>query len=84
MGAVFANAHNQWLNHLVNMGLLGLCGAVGLLITSVRRYRGYLPCVLALALYGANSLVSFQQVLSTPLFFLILGIAESRIKETAS
>lgn len=75
-GAVFANAHNQWLNHLVNTGFLGLCSAAGIGLTAFRRYRHYLPGILALAMYGANSLVSFQQVLNTPMFFLMLGICE--------
>ena len=75
-GAVFANAHNQWLNHLVNTGLLGICSAGAIGIAAFRRYRNYFPGILALAMYGVNSLVSFQQVLSTPLFFLMLGICE--------
>lgn len=75
-GATFANAHNQWLNHLVNTGFLGLCSAVGIGIAAFRRYRHFFPGILALAMYGVNSLVSFQQVLSTPLFFLMLGICE--------
>ena len=74
--AVFANAHNQWLNHLVNTGLFGLCCAAGIFVTAVRRYRRSLAGMLALVMYGVNSLVSFQQVLSTPLFFLMLGICE--------
>ncbi len=76
-GAVYANAHNQWLNHLVNTGLLGLGSALAVYGAAARRYRRYLPVVLALAMYGIHSLVSFQQVLSTPLFFLMLGMGES-------
>lgn len=76
--AVFANAHNQWLNHLVNVGLLGTGCAAGIAIAAVRRYRKFLPGVLVLALYGVSSLVSFQQVMSTPLFFIMLGICEYR------
>ena len=32
--------------------------------------------VLALSLYGAHALISFQQVLNTPLLFLLLGVCE--------
>ena len=78
--AAFANAHNQWLNHLVNTGLLGLACAVCVFGTSFKRYRRYLPGILALSMYGMNSLVSFQQVLSTPLFFLMLGLCEYTIR----
>ena len=79
--AVFANAHNQWLNHLVNIGLLGTGCAVGVAIAAARRYRRYLPGVLLLILYGVNSLVSFQQVLNTPLFFVMLGICEYFVRK---
>lgn len=79
--AVFANAHDQWLNHLVNTGLLGTCCAAGVLLTALRRYKGYLPGVFALVLYSVNSLVSFQQVTSTPLFFLMLGICEYTVRK---
>lgn len=78
--AVFANAHNHWLNHLVNVGLLGLVCAIGIFVLSLMQYRRYLPGVLALAMYGINSLVSFQQVLSTPLFFLMLGLCEYTLR----
>ena len=74
--AVFVNAHNQWLNHLVNTGLLGFICAAGIYITALKRYRRHLSGILTLVMYGVNSLVSFQQVMSTPLFFLMLGISE--------
>ena len=79
--AAFANAHNQWLNHLVNTGLLGLTCAVSVFIVSYKRYQRYLPGILALSMYGMNSLVSFQQVLSTPLFFLMLGLCEYTVRQ---
>lgn len=78
--AIFANAHNHWLNHLVNIGLLGLACAIGIFAVSLMQYRRYLPGMLTLAMYGINSLVSFQQVLSTPLFFLMLGICEYTLR----
>lgn len=36
--------------------------------------------LLAIAMYGAHSLISFQQVLNTPLLFLALGICEQRLR----
>lgn len=77
-GTVFANAHNEWLNHLVNLGLTGTICYLGIFLRGLARYRRYLPGILALILYGTVSLTGFQQVLSTPLLFMILGIAENR------
>lgn len=39
------------------------------------RFMGWLG-LLTIATYGAHSLISFQQVLNTPLLFLVLGICE--------
>lgn len=75
--ALFVNAHNEWLNHLVNLGILGVAAYGGIFIGAYRRYKGMMLAVLVLAMYGVHSLVSFQQVLNTPLFFGVLGICEA-------
>lgn len=79
-GVVFANAHNEWLNMLVNEGVLGLAAYLGVFACAFRRYRRMPLGVMALVLYGISSLVSFQQVMNTPLLFLVLGICESRYR----
>lgn len=80
-GAVFANAHNEWLNHLVNIGVWGTVCYAGIFVTALRRYREILLGVFAITMYGVLSLVSFQQVISTPLLFLVLGICENRLRK---
>lgn len=83
-GTIFANAHNEWLNHLLNLGIVGTGCYLGIFVTGLKRYRKYLPGLLALLLYGVVSATGFQQVLSTPYLFLTLGIAESvRRKEVS-
>lgn len=79
-GAVFANAHNEWLNILVNGGLVGFVAYLTLFICAFRRYRGMMLGVMVLILYGINSVFSFQQVMSTPLLFLVLGMCESKYR----
>lgn len=80
-GTIYANAHNEWLNGLINLGLFGLLSLIGVFASSVKRYRGMPLGILALAMYGANSLISFQQVLSTPLLFMVLGLCENRVRK---
>lgn len=79
-GSVFTNAHNEWLNLLVNEGILGLAAYLGVFACAFRRYRSMPLGVMVLVLYGISSLVSFQQVMNTPLLFLTLGICESRYR----
>lgn len=75
--ALFVNAHNEWLNHLVNIGILGVVAYAGIFVAAWKRYRGMMLAVLVLAMYGIHSLVSFQQVLNTPFLFAVLGICEA-------
>lgn len=78
--SIFANAHNEWLNQLVNQGILGVLAYLSVFVCGLRRYRGMLLGVFALILYGINSLFGFQQVMSTPFLFLVLGICEYRCR----
>lgn len=75
-GSVFTNAHNEWLTQLVNLGLLGALSYAGIFASAFLRYRGMPLAMLLLGMYGIYSMVSFQQVLNAPLFFLLLGVCE--------
>lgn len=85
--AIFTNAHNEWLNQLVNTGILGVISYGGIFASGLIRYvkrskhdSFYYVGIMAILLYGVNSLVSFQQVLNAPILFLILGMCESRAR----
>lgn len=97
--SVFTNAHNEFLNQLCNMGILGAAGYGAIFLAGLclcwkccrggRRgekeesrgsFYGWLG-FLALAMYGAHSLVSFQQVLNAPFLFLVLGLFGSSLRE---
>ena len=90
--ALVANAHNEWLNTLINMGLLGLVpyvttilGTIIFLIVKIKEQKSdekkvirnnwcryaLLGCIIA---YCVNNTASFQQVMSTPYLFMMLGM----------
>ncbi len=90
-GAVYANAHNEWLNHLVNLGIMGTgcylavfaAGIVRCRKAALRQGGGKRIAaagMLAVLLYGVVSCTCFQQCLSTPLFFAVLGLCESSLR----
>lgn len=80
-GTIYANAHNEWLNVLINQGLLGTAALVGIFAACIKRYK-WLPFgILVIAMYGVNSLISFQQVLSTPFLFMALGLCENSMRK---
>lgn len=85
-GAVFANAHNEWLNMLINEGLFGAVSYLGFFAAAFLRFYRRIQSVpslmsgtLAVAVYCTNSFFSFQQVTSTPLIFLTVGACEALI-----
>lgn len=85
--AFFVNAHNEWLNQLVNTGILGTVSYMGIFAGSLTRY-GRRACrdayyhlgVMTLCLYGLHSLVSFQQVMNASVLFLVIGMCENRCR----
>ena len=80
-GTIYANAHNEWLNALVNLGLLGTTVLAGIFAVGIKRYKGLPFGILVIAMYGVNSLISFQQVLSTPFLFMALGLCENSVRK---
>lgn len=77
------NAHSEPLTLLVNTGALGLFCYAGLFATAFARWRRradrqplLYPCIAGITAYAVHNMVSFQQVLSTPFAFLLLGMGE--------
>lgn len=82
------NAHNEWITSLVNFGLLGLTCYLGIFISAEIRFlkrAGKQPllylCAASALAYMTHNIVSFQQVLSTPFVFIILGIGERMLTQ---
>lgn len=91
MGAIYANAHNEWLNMLVNEGILGFVAYLGFFLSAFCRFwknsrenRRMMAGMMAVGAYVANQFFSFGQVVSTPLIFLVIAVCENecRRKET--
>lgn len=81
------NAHNEMLTMLVNEGVFGLVVYVGLIVSHAK--EGLVNCIekpelllplLACSAYVAVGLVGFMQILSTPFFFMMLGMLSGLIK----
>ena len=76
-GSIFTNAHNEWLTTLINLGVLGTAAYAAVFLTALWKYRRNSMAIMLLFTYGMHSLISFQQVLNTPFFFLLLGVCEA-------
>ncbi len=87
---MLTNAHNEWLTVLINEGLLGAVGYIGLMVTAICRYlkagRGDTltgAAGMGILAYTVNNIFSFQQVMSTSAVFMILGIGEACMRRHA-
>lgn len=77
------NAHNEWLNILVNMGLLGVISFVGIIVSAIvtffkEKETGIpIACALGILAHTFNNIFSFQQVLNMTVLFLLLGMGSA-------
>lgn len=79
------NAHCEALTLLLNQGILGSGCFAGIILYTLKKLweenkretKDVLTgaCKLAVVAYAAHNLFSFQQVLNTPLMFILLGMA---------
>ncbi len=81
-------AHNEWLNAFINFGLFGGMAYLGIFISALIRFvkkRGGAGAALGAAViivaYLAHQFFGYQQFVSTPYIFLILGIGEQAVRE---
>lgn len=85
--AVFANAHNEWLNMLINEGILGCVAYTGLFVSAFcrclaryNRNQKLMAGMMSIAAYCVNNFFSFGQVVSTPLIFMVIAVCENECR----
>lgn len=84
---MLTNAHNEWLTVLINEGILGAVGYIGLMLTAIYRClkAGRKDALagaagMGILAYTVNNVFSFQQVMSTSAVFLLLGVGEACLR----
>lgn len=82
-GAVFANAHNEWLNMLVNGGIWGAVSYLGIYMCAIRRFSArtdreplMVMGIMMVVGYGIHNIFSFQQIITVPIVFAVMGMLE--------
>ena len=71
-------AHNELLTVLVNTGIFGAIAFAGTVISHIRcgiRGKVNIGLLLGMSAYIAVGMVGFAQILSTPWFFVVMGVA---------
>lgn len=84
---VLTCAHNEWLNALVNLGIVGAVTYAGIFITAVRRFMKKSeehPELIAIAVsvlcYMGHNFFCYQQIICTPTVFILIGAGEAVIR----
>lgn len=79
----FNNAHNEPLQYLLVNGILGLLSYIGILLSTIYKFkrRDKTPVTTALFVamlcYFVQSLFNINQIMTTPLFFIIIALINS-------
>ena len=83
-------AHNEWLNAFICSGIFGGAAYLGIFISACIRFirnRKVAPAALGAAVivvaYLSHQMFGYQQYVSTPYIFLVLGIGEQAVREEA-
>ncbi len=83
-GQYFENAHNEYIQYLVTIGALGAGAYLTLVVSSAARSlkNGTKNPVLlafgfAILCYAAQGVFNISQTMTTPVFFIVMGMAES-------
>ena len=86
-GSVFDNAHNEYLNYLVTIGILGAMAYITALVSysirCVKRCKdnvGFLIVILVVTSYCSQALFNLATPIVTPYLFVFLGIGEAYIR----
>ena len=82
------NAHNEWITVLVNLGVFGLIGFAGIIISAIVRFfksHGVhvlcAACGIAVFCYTLHNIFSFWQVMNVTYIFIVLGVGEGMLRK---
>ena len=84
---LLTNVHNEWLNVLINCGIIGAVSYISIfgvcvigVLKNAKRNLLLIPFAGAVLSYAAHNFFCFQQVAGTPLVFIIIAMAEYELK----
>ena len=92
---IVPNVHNEWFNAVINYGLVGGAAYLGIFVSSAWLYlktalssmadgktRAVLfGCGLAAFGYIVHNVLCYQQIIGTPVIFILIGIGAATIRQ---
>lgn len=85
--SVLACAHNEWMNCLVDVGVLGLFTYLGSFVTAFlifiknwKQHPFFAGAAATLVSYFLHNFFCYQQIICTPIIFVVMGIGVALLK----
>lgn len=86
--SVLSCAHNEWLNCLVDVGILGLITYLGSFVTaflmfikSSREQPFFAGAATVIVSYFLHNFFCYQQIICTPIVFVVIGIGVALVRK---
>ncbi len=80
---VLTCAHNEWLNSFITVGIAGAVAYIGIFVGAIVRFSKHaertpevIAPVLCILAYMAHNFFCYQQIICTPIIFIIIGAGE--------
>lgn len=89
---IVPNVHNEWFNGLINYGIVGGAAYLGIFVSAACRMmksafdgKGTLIFGIGLAVAGymVHNVLCYQQIVGTPLIFILLGTGIAKVRKGA-
>lgn len=83
-------AHNEWLNMMFNEGILGIISYLGIFVSAfiifIKKCNDPIMtgCAASIAAYFFHNMFCYQQILCTPMIFLIIALGVWAMKASVS
>lgn len=87
---IVPNVHNEWFNGVINYGMVGGTAYLGIFVSSAYSLMKsalkeggavVFGIGLASAAYIAHNVLCYQQIIGTPLIFVLLGIGAAKVSQ---
>lgn len=87
-GTILTCAHNEFMNEFLNAGLLGGIAYIGIFISAVVHFAKrskttpeVIAPIMCIVAYMAHNFFCYQQIICTPVIFIIIGAGECLSRE---
>ena len=87
--SILTNAHNEWFTSLLFFGIAGAVAYIGIFVStiivaikSINKEPFLIAVIMSVLAYMGHNFFCYQQVVCTPIIFILMGFGRSLLKDT--